>query len=111
MITQTIQSFAITMSDGGLGAYVIVDLARTVPDAIVPKDLPHGIGAMVDGEKTAIEFMAGEDDAGDAYREIVAACMTHTDVMHGTISLIEDGEVEMTAIKLPSIPQAPRKQA
>lgn len=98
MITQTIQSFAITLSDAGYGSYVIIDLARATPDAAVPASLPHGVSDMVGAEKTAIEFMADDDMAANAYREIVEACRSHQDMLRGSIALIEDGEVETTLI-------------
>lgn len=98
MITQTIQSFAITLSDAGYGGYVIVDLAKATPDAVVPAGLPHRVGDMVGGERTAIEFMADEDDAANAYREIVETCRSHQGVLRGSIALIEGGEVESTSI-------------
>lgn len=102
MIKHTIQGFAVLMSEGGLGNYVIVDLAKTATDALVPDGLPHGVGDIVGTEKTAIEFMVDEADddnhAGDAYRQIVQACQKHADVMQGTITLVVDGEVETTSI-------------
>ena len=103
MIRHTIQGFAVLMSESGIGNYVIVDLAKTADDAVVPDGLPHGIADIVGAEKTAIEFMADEADddnhAGDAYQEIVEACQKHADVIRGTITLVVDGEVETTSIR------------
>lgn len=101
MITHTIQSFAVTLSDAGYGSYVIVDLAKATPDAVIPAGLPHGVGDIVGGERTAIEFPADDDMAyvgANAYREIVDACRSHQGVLRGSIALIEGGEVESTSI-------------
>lgn len=102
MIEHTIQSFAILMSESGVGNYVIVDLTKTDPEAIVPDDLPHGVSKFVGTEKTAIEFMVDEADddnhAGDAYRGIIQACESHASTIRGIITLVVDGEVEATSI-------------
>jgi len=102
MIKHTIQGFAMLMSGSGIGNYVIVDLAKATPDAIVPDNLPHGVSEIVGVEKTAIEFMVDEadddDHAGAAYREIVQACQRHADTVRGTITLIVGEEAEATSI-------------
>lgn len=102
MITQTIQSLAVTMSDSGYGNYVIVDLERTVPEAGDLPVLPHGIADLVGSEKTAIEFPVDvyQDDAHarNAYGEIVEACRAHVGILRGSVTLIEEGELETTTI-------------
>ena len=100
MLTQTIQSFAVTLSSAGYGDYVIIDLTKVAIDAVVPENLPHGIAAMVGGEKTALEFHQDDDHdyAHKAYDEIVEACRDHQGRVRGTITLIENGDVEATAV-------------
>lgn len=102
MITQTIQSLAVTLSDGGYSNFVIVDLTKATTDGPVPQDLPHGVTRLINAEKTAIEFKIDEDDdeshARDAYQEIINACVAHAGLLSGSITLVEDGEVETTTI-------------
>tara|TARA_B100000929_G_scaffold65886_1_gene50240 strand:- start:8028 stop:8339 length:312 start_codon:yes stop_codon:yes gene_type:complete len=102
MNTQTIQSLAITMSEAGYGNYVIIDLEKARPEETGPGDLPHGTDELVGKEKTAIEFPVDENDddahARTAYREIVEACRTHDGILRGSVTLIEDGEVETATI-------------
>lgn len=96
MITQTIQSFAVTLSEAGYGNYVIVALMAAGPDAAIPTGLPHGLDAIIGGERTALEFPVDEDAARDAYRSIVKACRAAEGLLRSSVVLIEDGEVEET---------------
>jgi len=102
MATQTIQSLAVIMSDAGYNDYVIVDLVKTSPESVIPHNLPHGVATLVDTEKTAIEFDRPEDEdeagARQAYEKIIKACTAYAAIMRGSITLVEEGEVETTTI-------------